>query len=48
MPHLIIDNRNTKLVDVINQQLEYSDKVKIAVGYFFLSVIKIFRILKLR
>ena len=40
MPHLIIDNRNTKLVDVINQQLEYADKVKIAVGYFFLSGMK--------
>jgi superfamily II DNA/RNA helicase/HKD family nuclease len=40
MPHVIIDNRNIKLVDVINQQLEYAEKVKIAVGYFFLSGIK--------
>jgi len=40
MPHVIIDNRSTKLVDVINQQLEHADKVKIAVGYFFLSGMK--------
>jgi len=37
MPHQIIDNRTRKLADEINQQLEYTEKAKIAVGYFFLS-----------
>lgn len=37
MPHQIIDNRTRKLSDEINQQLEFTEKAKIAVGYFFLS-----------
>ncbi len=37
MAHQIIDNRNKKLADEINQQLDYTSKAKIAVGYFFLS-----------
>lgn len=35
--HDIIDNRNQKLVDTINQILESSHSVNFAVGYFFLS-----------
>ena len=35
--HDIIDNRNEKLVDHINQILDSSDRGRFAVGYFFLS-----------
>ncbi len=35
--HDIIDNRNEKLVDHINQILSSSESAKFAVGYFFLS-----------
>lgn len=35
--HNIIDNRNEKLADHINRILQSTEKVKFAVGYFFLS-----------
>ena len=35
--HDIIDNRNEKLVDHINQILQSTERAKFAVGYFFLS-----------
>ncbi|MEX2314894.1 MAG: phospholipase D-like domain-containing protein, partial [Thermomicrobiales bacterium] len=35
--HAIIDNRNVKLVDRIQQFLPESERAKFAVGYFFLS-----------
>ncbi len=37
MPHDIIDNQNTKLVDVIQKTLPGSAAAHFAVGYFFLS-----------
>lgn len=37
MPHQIIDNRNRKLADEIQLQLNETVKAKIAVGYFFIS-----------
>ena len=37
MTHDIIDNRNEKLVDHINRILPSTERVKFAVGYFFLS-----------
>jgi len=37
MSHQIIDNRDKKLSEEINQQLEYTNEARIAVGYFFLS-----------
>lgn len=40
MPSAIIDNRNKKLVDAINEQLVHTVKAKVAVGYFFLSGLK--------
>ena len=40
MPSAIIDNRNRLLGDEINEQLKYTVKGKIAVGYFFLSGFK--------
>ncbi len=40
MPSAIIDNRNRKLVDAINEQLVHTIKAKVAVGYFFLSGLK--------
>jgi hypothetical protein len=35
--HDIIDNRNERLVDHINQILSSAEAVRFAVGYFFLS-----------
>ena len=35
--HDIIDNRNEKLVEHINQILSSTQSAKFAVGYFFLS-----------
>ncbi|MCD6161682.1 MAG: helicase [candidate division Zixibacteria bacterium] len=37
MPHQIIDNRNTKLAQELNKQLDFADKAKFAVGYVYLS-----------
>ena len=37
MPHDIIDNRETKLAEHINQVLSATESAKFAVGYFFLS-----------
>ena len=33
----IIDNRNEKLADHLNQIMQTSDSARLAVGYFFLS-----------
>jgi len=35
--HDVIDNRNERLVDHINQILSSTEAVQFAVGYFFLS-----------
>jgi hypothetical protein len=35
--HDIIDNRNERLVDHINQIISSTEAVRFAVGYFFLS-----------
>jgi HKD family nuclease len=43
MPHQIIDNYDIKLIDEINKQLDYAEKAKIAVGYFYLSGLKAIR-----
>jgi len=40
MPHDIIDNQETKLVEHIKSLLRESDYVKFAVGYFFASGLK--------
>ena len=37
LAHEIIDNRNERLVDHINQMLSSTDGARFAVGYFFLS-----------
>jgi len=37
MPHQIIDNRNIKLAEELNKQLDHADKIKFAVGYVYLS-----------
>jgi HKD family nuclease len=37
MPHDIIDNRETQLLDRIRGELPHAEAVKFAVGYFFLS-----------
>lgn len=43
MPHQIIDNRDIKLIDEINKQLDHTVRAKIAVGYFYLSGLKAIR-----
>ncbi|MDE0297222.1 MAG: hypothetical protein OXN17_01145 [Candidatus Poribacteria bacterium] len=37
MPHDIIVNRNEKLVEHINLNPTYTERVRLAFGYFFLS-----------
>ena len=43
MPNQIIDNRDIRLIDEINKQLDHTERAKIAVGYFYLSGLKAIR-----